>query len=120
MGYCAAKYEDAVERQRDEKEVEEPVVPLANTVANPGTVVVEALNAVVAYRAVRGPWRPKYLAAEAVLEFHCLIVDNHFLRAGWRPVRRALVRSLASLDLDLALRVPSFFSRRPGNDSCTF
>ena len=67
MGYCAAKYEDAVERQRDEKEVEVSVVPLAHTVANPGTVVVETLNAIVAYRAVRGPRWPKYLAAEAVL-----------------------------------------------------
>ena len=118
MGYCAAKYEDAVERQRDEKEVEVSVVPLAHTVANPGTVVVKTLNAIVAYRAVRGPRRPKYLAAEAVLEFDCLVVDNHFLRAGWRPVRRALVRSLASLDLNLAFGVPGFFSRRPGNYTC--
>ena len=67
MGYGAAKYEDAMERQRDEKEVEVSIVPFAHTVANPRTVVVEALNAVVAYRAVRGPRWPKYLAAEAVL-----------------------------------------------------
>ena len=91
MCYSAAKYEDAVERQRDEKEVKVSVVPFAHAVANPGAVVVESLHAVVAYGAVRGPWWPKYLATEAILQFNCLVFDNYLLCAGRRPVSCALV-----------------------------
>ena len=118
VGDGAAEDEDAVERQGDEEEVEEAVVPLAHAVADPGAVVVEALHAVVADRAVRGPRRPKDLAAEAVLELDRLAVDDHLLRAGRGSVGRALVLPVAGLDLDLPLGVPSLFSRRPGNDTC--
>ena len=52
MGDGADEDEDAVEGERDEEEIEVSVVPLTHTVSHPGTVVVEALHAVVADRAV--------------------------------------------------------------------
>ena len=43
---------------------------LTHTVTNPGAVVVKPLDTVVADGAVGGPRGAKYLAGEAVLQFH--------------------------------------------------
>lgn len=58
----------------------------------PGTVVIEAIHAVVAQAAVRGARRPEDLAGEAVFQFDRLALDEHLLGAGRRPVCGAVQR----------------------------
>lgn len=62
--------EDAVESKGHQEQVEISVVALTHTVTNPGAVVVKPLDTVVADGAVGGPRGAKYLAGEAVLQFH--------------------------------------------------
>lgn len=52
----------------------------------PGTVVIEAIHAIVAQTAVRGTWRPEYLAGEAILQLDRLPLDEHLLGAWRRAV----------------------------------
>lgn len=52
-----------------------PIVAGAYTIPNPGTVVVETLNTVVALPAMRGAWGPVHLARSAILELQFLAVD---------------------------------------------
>ena len=82
MSDCAHEDEDAVEGEGDEEQVEVAIVPLADTVAHPGAVVVEPLHAVVADGAVRGSRRPEYLAGEAELELHRLTFHLNLLGPG--------------------------------------
>ena len=89
MSDCAHEDEDAVEGEGHEEQVEVAIVPLADTVAHPGAVVVEPLHAVVADGAVRGSRRPEYLAGEAELELDRLPLDLHLLGSGRRSVRGA-------------------------------
>ena len=72
MGDGAHEDEDAVEGERDEEEIEVPVVPLPHTVPYPGAVVVKPLHTVVTDGAVAGTRGPEYLAGEAELELHGL------------------------------------------------
>lgn len=69
--------EDAqhVDRQRDQKEEEEAIVPPADAVVHPRAVVVKGLNAVIADGAVRAPGRPVELARDAPLHAHRNAVD---------------------------------------------
>ena len=78
VGDGADEDEDAVEGERDEEEIEVPVVPLTHTVSHPGTVVVKPLHTIVTDRAVTGPGRSEYLAGETKLELHCLTL--HLIR----------------------------------------
>ena len=87
MSDCAHEDEDAVKGEGDEEQVEVAIVPLADTVAHPGAVVVEPLHAVVADGAVRGSRRPEYFACEAELELDRLPLDLHLLGSWRRSVR---------------------------------
>lgn len=52
----------------------------------PGTVVIEAIHAIVAETAVRGTRWPEYLAGEAILQLDRLPLDEHLLGAWRRAV----------------------------------
>lgn len=52
----------------------------------PGTVVIEAIHAIVAQTAVRGTWWPEYLAGETILQLDRLPLDEHLLGAWRRAV----------------------------------
>lgn len=69
--------EDAqhVDRQRDQEEEEEPVVPPADAVVHPRAVVIECLDAMVAYGAVRTPWRSVELTRHAPFHPHRDAID---------------------------------------------
>lgn len=43
MSEGAAEYENTEERKRDDEHVKVPIVSSTNTVANPGTVMIESL-----------------------------------------------------------------------------
>ena len=110
MGDGGAEDEDAERGEGDEEEVEVAVVALAHAVPDPGTVVVEPLDAVVADGAVRGAGRSEDLAGEAVLELDRLVLHHDLLGAGRRAVGGAA--GAVRLDLDLTLRVPGLLLRR--------
>ena len=92
MGDGTDKDKDAVEGEGDEEEIEVSVVPLAHTVAHPGTVVVEALHTVVTDGAVAGAGRAEYLAGEAELELHSLTfhLRNTITTSGNNPTEGRL------------------------------
>ena len=110
MGDGGAEDEDAERGEGDEEEVEVAVVALAHAVPDPGTVVVEPLDAVVADGAVRGAGRAEDLAGEAVLELDRLVLHHDLLGAGRRAVGGAA--GAVRLDLDLTLSVPGLLLRR--------
>lgn len=58
----------------------------------PGTVVIEAIDAIVAQAAVRGTRRPEYFAGEAIFQLDRLPLDEHLLGAWRRPVCGAVQR----------------------------
>lgn len=86
MRQRACKYEDSQKRQRHNEHVEESIVALADTIAHPGTVMVESVDAIVAQAAMRGARRPEDFARETVLELDGLTLDEHFLGARRRPI----------------------------------
>jgi len=54
--------------KRIDKEEEEPIIPLAHTGAQPGTMMVQPQNATSAIIAMDGSGRPVYLARIAVFQ----------------------------------------------------
>lgn len=54
--------------------------------------MIEAIHAIVAQTAVRGTWRPKYLAGETILQLDRLPLDEHLLGAWRRAVCGAVQR----------------------------
>lgn len=58
----------------------------------PGTVVIEAIHAIVAQAAVRCTRWPEYFAGETILQLDRLPFDQHLLGAWWRSVCGAVQR----------------------------
>ena len=63
MERALEQHEQAEEAEVEQEDVEVFVVTLSDTVADPGTVVIEVLDAIIAEVAVRGPGRAEELAA---------------------------------------------------------
>lgn len=63
----------------EEKEKEASVVSTANTVANPGTVVIKVIDANIARRTVDGTGWTKEATRIAELELQRLPVNEHLL-----------------------------------------
>ena len=80
-----------------------PVVALADAVPDPGAVVVEALDAVVALPAVCGTWRPVQLTGLAEPQRHKTVVAQHLLE----PARQSI-----KCWVELDERTPVFLQRR--------
>jgi len=66
---------DHVKREGDEEHEEVAIVPTAYAIVDPGAVMVEDLNAVVADRAVTAARRSIELASDTPLHPHCDPVD---------------------------------------------
>ena len=80
--------EDTEEGEGNDEHVEVAIVPLADAVADPGTVVIKSLDAIVTQAAVGGARRSEDLAREAELQLHHLVIDDHLLCSRRRAKRR--------------------------------
>ena len=72
--------------ERYEEHEEVSVVPPSDTVVNPGTVMVEYLDAVVTDAAVTTPRGPVELASDAPLHPHCDTVDLNIPENSCSPL----------------------------------
>jgi len=86
VGERAGEEEHAVERQRDQEQVEVAVVAFTYTVADPWTMVVEPLHTVIADGTVGRSWWSEYFAGKAVFQLHGLTLDLYLLSPWWWPV----------------------------------
>lgn len=77
--------EDEDDAQGDDEEVEELVVPPSDAAPEPGAVVVEPLDAVVAAGTVRHPGRPVDEAGLAVLQLQRVRLDVQRVRLSQEP-----------------------------------
>lgn len=82
----AREYEHTQKRQRYEEQIEITIVAFANTVADPGTMVVKPIDTVVTYAAMRGTWRTEYFTRETVLELDELSANKHLFGTRWRTI----------------------------------
>jgi len=77
-------------------------------------VVIEAVHAVIAQAAMRGPWRPEDLAGEAVFQLDRLALDQDLL-GPWRRSICGAVQRIWHLCRDSGYSHRIYPERRRGN-----
>lgn len=74
---CLNQQKDYLKSQKKHKTEEIPVISLSDTDANPGTVMIEALDAGIAVITMRGPWRSIYATIFTVLDAKTMSLNRN-------------------------------------------
>lgn len=74
---CLNQQKDYLKSQEKHKTEEIPIISLSDTDANPGTVMIEALNAGIAVITMRGSWRPIDTTIFTVLDAKTMSLDRN-------------------------------------------